>query len=276
MNAASDTLENIELSLLLEGVFQHYGFDFRNYAPSSLKRRVRHYMREESVLTISALQGRLLHDTASMERFLLTLSINVSAIFRDPQFYLTFRDKIIPRLRTYPFIRIWHAGCATGEEVYSIAILLEEAGLYERTRIYATDMNEAILARAADGVYPLGKMKEYADNYTKAGGKRVFSDYYTAQYGRSIFRGSLKKNIVWAQHNLATDGSFNEFHVILCRNVMIYFDRVLQARVHNLLYDSLITFGLLGLGDKEAIQFTPQEASYEAVDNVQKWYRKVR
>ena len=214
MNAASDTLENIELSLLLEGVFQHYGFDFRNYAPSSLKRRVRHYMREENLPTSSALQGRLLHDTAAMERFLLTLSINVSAVFRDPQFYLTFRDKIIPRLRTYPFIRIWHAGCATGEEVYSIAILLEEAGLYERTRIYATDMNEAILARAADGIYPLGKMKEYTDNYIKAGGKQVFSDYYTAQYGSAIFRGSLKKNIVWAQHNLATDGSFNEFHVI--------------------------------------------------------------
>ena len=276
MNAASDTLENIELSLLLEGVFQHYGFDFRNYAPSSLKRRVRHYMREENLPTSSALQGRLLHDTAAMERFLLTLSINVSAIFRDPQFYLTFRDKIIPRLRTYPFIRIWHAGCATGEEVYSIAILLEEAGLYERTRIYATDMNEAILARAADGIYPLGKMKEYTDNYIKAGGKQVFSDYYTAQYGSAIFRGSLKKNIVWAQHNLATDGSFNEFHVILCRNVMIYFDRVLQARVHKLLYESLITFGLLGLGDKEAIQFSPHEPCYEAVDNVQKWYRKVR
>ena len=276
MHASSDTLENIELTLLLEGVFQHYGFDFRNYAPSSLKRRVRHYMREENLPTISALQGRLLHDKACLERFLLTLSISVSAIFRDPQFYLTFRDKIVPRLRTYPFIRIWHAGCATGEEVYSIAILLEEAGLYERTRIYATDMNEAILARAADGVYPLGKMKEYTDNYIKAGGKRIFSDYYTAQYGRAIFRSSLKKNIVWAQHNLATDGSFNEFHVILCRNVMIYFDRVLQARVHNLLYESLITFGLLGLGDKEAIQFTPQEAGYVAVDNVQKWYRKVR
>ena len=276
MNASSDTVENIEIQLLLEGIFQHYGFDFRNYAPTSLKRRVRHYMREENVHTISALQGRVLHDEASMDRFLLALSINVSSIFRDPHFYLAFRDKIIPRLRTYPFIRIWHAGCATGEEVYSIAILLEEAGLYERTRIYATDMNEAILARAADGVFPLGKMKEYADNYLKAGGKRALADYYTAQYDRSIFRGGLKKNIVWAQHNLATDGSFNEFHVILCRNVMIYFDRVLQARVHKLLYESLITFGLLGLGDKEAIQFSPYESCYEAVDNVQKWYRKVR
>ena len=275
MSATTDMVENIEIELLLEGIFRRYGFDFRNYAPASLKRRVRHCMREEDVDTVSALQEKMLHDSACMGRFLLVLSINVTAMFRDPGFYLAFKEKVVPRLRTYPFIRIWHAGCASGEEVYSTAILLQEEGLYDRVRLYATDMNEAVLARATDGIYPLDSMKEYAANYLKAAGKRSLAEYYTAQYDRAIFRGELKKNIVWAQHNLATDSSFNEFHVILCRNVMIYFDRVLQARVHKLLYESLVTFGLLGLGDKETIKFSPHEACYEELDHAGKWYRKV-
>ena len=276
MSATTDMVENIEIELLLEGIFRRYGFDFRHYAPASLKRRVQLCMREEDVDTVSALQEKILHDSACMERFLLALSINVTSMFRDPRFYLAFREKVVPQLRTFPFIRIWHAGCASGEEVYSTAILLEEEGLYDRARLYATDMNEAVLARATDGIYPLDSMKEYAANYLKAGGKRSLAEYYTAQYERAIFRGDLKKNIVWAQHNLATDGSFNEFHVILCRNVMIYFDRELQARVHKLLYESLATFGLLGLGDKETIKFSPYEACYEELDRAGKWYRKVR
>lgn len=276
MGAGDETVETIELEMLAEAIFRRYGFDFRHYARASLKRRVRHCMRQEGVGTISALQERVLHDAACMERFLLALSVNVTAVFRDPGFYLTFRQELVPRLRTYPFIRIWHAGCASGEEVYSMAILLEEEGLYERVRVYATDMNEAVLARARDGIYPLERMREYNENYARAGGSGSLGDYYTAQYDRIIFRAGLKKNIVWAQHNLATDGSFNEFHVIVCRNVMIYFDRLLQARVHGLLYESLITFGFLGLGDKETIQFTPQAAAYEAVDGGQKWFRKLR
>lgn len=273
MNAA---VEKIEIALLLEGVFQCYGFDFRHYAPASLKRRIRQCVDGERVSSVSALQEKLLHDTACMERFLLALSINVTALFRDAGFYLAFREKVLPQLRTYPSIRIWHAGCSTGEEVYSLAILLEEEGLYERTRFYATDMNEAVLAQARDGIYPLDRMTEYAQNHLKAGGRRSLSDYYTAKYERAIFKGHLKKNIVWSQHNLVTDGSFNEFHVILCRNVMIYFDRALQTHVHNLLYASLITFGMLGLGQKEAVRFSPHEACYEELDRTEKWYRKVR
>lgn len=276
MSSTNDAVENIEIELLLEGVFQCYGFDFRHYARASLKRRIWHSVDEERVNSVSALQEKLLHDPACMERFLLALSINVTALFRDPGFYLAFREKVLPQLRTYPFIRIWHAGCSTGEEVYSLAILLQEEGLYERTRLYATDMNEVVLARARDGVYPLESMKEYAQNYGKAGGRRPLADYYMAQYERAIFQASLKKNIVWSQHNLVTDGSFNEFHVILCRNVLIYFDQTLQARVHKLFYESLITFGMLGLGQKESIRFSPHAACYEELDSTEKWYRKVR
>lgn len=272
----NDEIENIEVKLLLEAVFQHYGFDFRQYAPASLKRRIRHCVREERLSSISALQEKLLYNVAYMERFLLALSINVTALFRDAGFYRVFREKIVPRLRTYPFIRIWHAGCASGEEVYSLAILLQEEGLYDRVRLYATDMNEVILTRARDGIYPLERMKLYERNYIKAGGKGALSDYYTAQYGRAIFHSSLKKNIVWSQHNLVTDGSFNEFHVILCRNVLIYFNQTLQTRVHRLLYESLISFGMLGLGQMESIRFSPCEASFETLDNAEKWYTKVR
>ncbi|MHB1655995.1 MAG: CheR family methyltransferase [Burkholderiales bacterium] len=272
----NDDIENIEIMLLLEGVYLHYGFDFRHYAPASLKRRIWHCVREEKLNSISALQEKLLYNPSCMERFLLILSINVTALFRDVGFYRVFREKIIPRLRTYPFIRIWHAGCSSGEEVYSLAILLQEEGLYDRSRLYATDMNEVILARARDGIYPLEKMLAYEKNYRNAGGRRNLTDYYTAQYGRAIFHGSLKKNIVWSQHNLVTDGSFNEFHVILCRNVLIYFDQSLQARVHKLLYDSLITFGMLGLGQMESIRFSPYETNYEAMDSLEKWYSKIR
>ncbi len=272
----NDDIENIEIKLLLEGVYLHYGFDFRHYAPASIKRRIWHCVREEKLNSISALQERLLYNSACMERFLLILSINVTALFRDVGFYRVFREKIVPRLRTYPFIRIWHAGCSSGEEVYSLAILLQEEGLYDRVRLYATDMNEVILARARDGIYPLEKMMAYEKNYRSAGGKKALTDYYTAQYGRAIFHGNLKKNIVWSQHNLVTDGSFNEFHVILCRNVLIYFDQSLQERVHKLLYNSLITFGMLGLGQMESIRFSPCEANYGAIDSLEKWYSKIR
>ncbi len=269
-------LEEIELHLLLEGVFQHYGFDFREYAPTSLKRRVWKHIHEEKLTTISGLLDRLLHDPACMERFLLTLTIDVTAMYRDPGFYQAFRKHVVPMLRTYPFLRIWHAGCSSGEEVYSMAILLEEEGLYERTRLYATDLNEAVLAKAKQGIFPLAKMQEYTDNYLKAGGTRSFSEYYTARYDNAIFRPALQKNIVWAQHNLAIDGSFNEFNVILCRNVMIYFSQSLQTRVHALLYESLGMFGFLGLGSKEGLKFTPHETDYEEIDAQYRLYRKIK
>src|SRR5207248_621529 len=175
------------------------------------------------------------------------LSINVTAMFRDPSFYVALREKIVPTLKTYPFSRVWVAGCSTGEEVYSLAILLEEEGIYDRARIYATDLNEAVVARARDGVFPLAKMQDYTQNYLRAGGTRSFSDYYVSAYDGAAFDRSLMRNVVFAQHNLVSDGSFNEFQLIVCRNVLIYFDRPLQERVHELFYESLVRLGTLAL-----------------------------
>jgi chemotaxis protein methyltransferase CheR len=272
---ARDDLEEIELSLLLEGVFRKYGFDFREYAPASLRRRVWRRAHAEGVSTISALQDKLLHDPACMERLLLDLSINVTAMYRDPSFYVALREKVVPVLRTYPFTRVWVAGCSTGEEVYSLAILLQEEELYDRARIYATDINEAVLEHARAGVFPLDKMREYTQNYIKAGGTRAFSEYYLAKYDGAQFQRSLIENVVFAQHNLVSDRSFNEFNLIVCRNVMIYFDRQLQDRVHRLFYESLMTFGVLGLGAKESIHFGPHEDAYEELDANERLYRKV-
>jgi chemotaxis protein methyltransferase CheR len=273
--AARDDVDEIELSLLLEGVYRRYGFDFREYAPASLRRRVWRRVHAEGVTTLSALQDKLLHDPACMERLLLDLSINVTAMFRDPTFYVAFREKVVPLLRTYPFTRVWVAGCSTGEEVYSLAILLHEAGVYERTRIYATDINDAVLDRARSGVFPLDKMREYTQNYISAGGEQAFSEYYVAKYDGAQFQRSLVENVVFAQHNLVSDRSFNEFNVVVCRNVMIYFDRALQDRVHRLFYDSLINFGVLALGAKESIRFSPFEDRYEELDAAERLYKKV-
>ncbi|MEO5573828.1 MAG: protein-glutamate O-methyltransferase CheR [Gammaproteobacteria bacterium] len=269
-------LVDLEIRLLLEGVFCHYGYDFRNYAMSSIKRRIAKAVDDEKLDSISALQSKVLHDSECMGRLLLVLSINVTSMFRDPHFYLTFRTQVVPYLRTYPFIRIWLAGCSTGEEVYSMALLLQEEGLYDRCRIYATDMNELVLQRAQEGIFPLACMQQYTNNYQQAGGKRSFSEYYTAKYDNAIFHPALKQNIVFAAHNLATDSSFNEFQVIFCRNVMIYFNKTLQGRVHNLLYESMSMFGILGLGSKETIKFTPRETCYEELGPLSKLNRKVR
>lgn len=271
---SKNELEEIEIRLLLEGVYQHYGFDFREYAEASLKRRVRQCIRDEQLTTISGFQEKVLHDPVCMERFLTTMSIDVTAMFRDPAFYVALRKKVVPLLRAEPLLRIWHAGCATGEEVYSMAILLREEGLYDKTRLYATDMNGAMLEKAKEGIFPLRAMKDYTANYLQAGGSRSFADYYIAKYDNAMFGPELRANMVWAQHNLVTDASFNEFHLILCRNVMIYFNKSLQARVHNLLYDSLAVTGILGLGSKESIRFTSHEADYEVVDDHQKLYRR--
>src|SRR5579859_1608184 len=273
---AQQELEALEIELLLEAVFRHYGFDFREYAPASLQRRIANAIQAEGVKTVSGLQERVLHDPACLERFLLALFVNVTAMFRDPEFYLAFRRRVVPILRTYPSIQIWHAGCASGEEVYSMAILLEEEGLAPRARLYATDMNDSVLQQARAGIFPLEYMKDYTSNYLSAGGKRSFSDYYTAGYGNAIFRAALRENVTFAQHNLVTDGAFNTFHVIWCRNVTIYFKKSLQRRVHNLLYDSLIMLGILGLGSKETIQATPHEGEYDVLVPGEKLYRKVR
>lgn len=268
-------LERIEIELLLEAVFRHYGFDFRSYAYASLKRRFWKRIQAEGLQTVSALQDRVLHDPAMMEKLLLDLSINVTAMFRDPSFYLAFRREVVPLLRTYPFVRIWHAGCSTGEEVYSMAILLEEEGLLDRARIYATDINEVVLQRARDGIFPLDRMQEYTQNYLNAGGKRSFSEYYTAMYEGARFAPTLLQNVVFAQHNLVTDRSFAEFNVILCRNVMIYFDRALQARVHELFRASLVLFGVLGLGSKETLRLSGVEEAYEPINARERLFRRI-
>jgi chemotaxis protein methyltransferase CheR len=268
-------LERLEIELLLEGVYRHYGFDFRSYAYSSIRRRLWKRVEAEGRSTISALQDLVLHDPTAMERLLLDLSINVTAMFRDPSFYVAFRRKVVPLLRTYPFLRIWHAGCSTGEEVYSMAILLTEEGLYERSRIYATDINDTVLQKARDRIFPLERMQEYTDNYIRAGGNRSFSEYYTAGYDGAVFTQSLLDNVVFAQHNLVTDGSFAECNVILCRNVLIYFDRELQNRVLALFHDSLVTFGVLCLGNKESLRFSTQETEFDQLDGREKIYRKV-
>ncbi|HKG94892.1 MAG TPA: protein-glutamate O-methyltransferase CheR [Gemmatimonadaceae bacterium] len=270
------TLERLEIELLLEGIYRHYGFDFRSYAYASIRRRLWKRIETEGLPSVSSLQEKVLHDPAMMEKLLLDLSINVTAMYRDPTFYLSFRESVVPLLRTYPFIRVWHAGCSTGEEVFSMAILLEEEGLYERTRIYATDINEVVLQKAKAGIFPIERMQEYTENYIRAGGKRSFSEYYVAKYDGALFRPALLKNVVFSQHNLVTDRSFAECHVILCRNVLIYFDRPLQERVHGLFYESLATFGVLGLGSKESLKFSKYEDCFEALSVANKIYRKVR
>jgi len=268
-------LERLEVELLLEAIYRHYGFDFRAYAFPSIRRRIWKRIHAEELTTVTALQERVLHDKDAMERLLLDLSINVTAMFRDPGFYRAFRNDVIPLLRTYPFIRVWHAGCSTGEEVFSMAILLEEEGLLGRARLYATDINEVVLQQARTGIFPLDRMQEYTENYIRAGGTRSFSEYYTARYDGALFSPALLANVVFSQHNLATDRSFAEFNVIICRNVLIYFDRSLQARVHALFYESLATFGVLGLGSKESLRLSPFEACYEPL-GTSRLYRKIR
>jgi chemotaxis protein methyltransferase CheR len=267
-------LEELEIDLLLEAIYRHRGFDFRGYARSSLRRRVRAVVAAESLATVSGLTERMLHDRACLDRLLLGMSVNVSAMFRDPRFFLAFRRHAVPLLRTYPFIRIWQAGCSTGEEVYSLAILLQEEGLYDRSRIYATDMNELVLRKAQSGIFPIDVMEKYTANYGTAGGTGALSDYYTAAYDHVVLRQSLRDHVVFAQHNLATDGVFNEFNVILCRNVMIYFAPALQERVHDLFARSFATFGLLGIGSHESLPLQTGEAEYQPLVAGEKLFRR--
>jgi chemotaxis protein methyltransferase CheR len=270
-----EELDRIEMDLLLEAIHRRWGFDFRGYAAASLRRRLERRAREEGLTSFSALQERVLRERSCMDQLLTDLSISVTSMFRDPAFYRAFRAKVVPLLRTYPFVRIWNAGCSTGEETHSLAILLEEEGLYERTRIYATDVDHVVLDRARSGTYAVDKMPEYARNYLHAGGTASLDHYYTTEGSTARFSEHLRENIVFAQHNLASDGRFQDFHVITCRNVMIYFGRALQDRVHELFHASLEPFGILALGQKETIRFTSHEATYEALDRTHRIYRKV-
>jgi len=271
-----EALQSLELELLLTAVLRRYGYDFSHYAPASLLRRVQRAMQEERVRTISALQERLLHDPDALRRFVSVLSVHVTAMFRDPPFYRFLRTHVVPILRTYPFVRIWHAGCSTGEEVYSVAILLQEEGLYDRCRIYATDISDDLLARAKKGLVPLSDMRDFTANYLQSGGTQDFSRYYTAYFNHAVFHESLRRNVVFSQHNLAIDRSFNEFQLILCRNVMIYFDQELRRRVHGLFYESLSRFGMLALGIRESVQFSGYDDRYAAVDADLRIYRRIK
>ncbi|GGR92593.1 CheR family methyltransferase [Deinococcus sedimenti] len=270
-----DAAGDIELALLLEGVYRATGHDFRQYTAATVRRRVLHAMAAEDLHSISELQGRVLRDPAAMLRLRETLSINVTEMFRDPSFFRALRDQVLPVLRTHPFIRIWHAGCSSGEEVYSLAILLHEAGLLDRARLYATDMHAPALNAARSGIYPLDKMTAYAGNYAQAGGQGDFGAYFTTQYGHALVRADLRQNIIWGQHNLATDGSFNEFHLILCRNVLIYFTRHLQEQVKALLWHSLAPFGLLALGRHESMDFSEHASRFSTLTLTEKLYRRI-
>ncbi|MEH7334257.1 protein-glutamate O-methyltransferase CheR [Neobacillus drentensis] len=266
--------QEVEINLLLEGLYQMYGYDFRSYVRASLTRRILNRMKAERLPTITALLEKVLHEQGYLERLLNDLSIRMTEMYRDPSFFAVIRNEVVPLLRELPEIRIWHAGCATGEEVYSMAILIEEEGLAEKTRIYATDMNEKALVAAQKGAFPLKKMQQYTKNYLKAGGKKAFSEYYSTDHQFAYFRPNLNENLIFAQHNLVTDGSFNEFHMILCRNVMIYFDNNLQQQVHRLMYNSLAQGGFMGLGSKESILFMPKGLQYEEFNPQERIYRK--
>ena len=272
----AEEIESIEIDLLLTAVARRYGYDFRHYAPASLRRRIRRAVSNEGVATISALQERLLHSPDSLAGFVSALSVHTTSMFRDPPFYRALRRTVVPHLRTYPFVRIWHAGCASGEEVYSLAIVLAECGIYDRCRIYATDISDELLDRARRGVFPLASMRDYTARYIQSGGEREFSSYYAARHEHALMRDSLKKNVVFSQHNLVSDRSFNEFQMVLCRNVMIYFDQTLRERVHSLIYDSLVKFGILGLGMRETVQYSRVAERYQALEGDVRLYRRVK
>lgn len=268
-------LENIEITLLLEGIYRAYGFDFRNYLRSSITRRIYHRMFVDDLPSITALLNQVLHEPGYIQKLLNDFSINVTEMFRDPTFFLSFREIIIPLIRDLPEIRIWHAGCSTGEEVYSMAILLMEEGLLSRTKIYATDMNADVIELAQQGKFQLKRMQSFTKNYLLAGGTKEFSMYYKTDHEYAIFHSYIRDNIIFAQHNLVTDSTFNEFHVIFCRNVLIYFDTTLQNRVYELFQESLSSNGILGLGKMESI-ISQFKSNYKEIASCERLFRIIK
>ena len=263
-----------DISLLLEAVYHKYGYDFRQYSKAHIRRRIMNRLMMSGLKEVSQMQTRVLDDEIFASQLLQDLSITVTEMFRDPGFYKSVREIVVPILKTYPFIKIWHAGCSTGEEAYSMAIVLQEEGLYDRTTIYATDFNQYALNHAKEGIFSNKTMKEYTSNYQLSGGKESFSGYYTSDSNNVIMNQTLKKNIVWANHNLVTDSVFAEVHLILCRNVLIYFDKNLQNSVQNLFYNSLINGGILCLGSKENLISADVFENYTEVDKKQRIFKK--
>jgi chemotaxis protein methyltransferase CheR len=261
-----DDITSAEIISLLETVYQKYGFDFREYSYAHIKRRIMNRLFLSGLRNISEFESKIISSDSLATLFLKDLSINVTEMYRDPDFYRAIREEVIPRLKTYSFLKIWHAGCSTGQEVYSMAILLREEGLYERSLIYATDFNQEVLNQAKEGIYSDEMIKEYTRNHQQSGGKSSLGDYYTSKYNRVIMDKSLKKNIVWANHNLVTDNVFAEINLIMCRNVLIYFNKALQDRVHTLFHDSLSKGGFLCLGSKESLKYSSVDNKYMEVD----------
>lgn len=270
----TDDIEEIEIRLLLEGIFQLYDYDFREYAEASLRRRLTEWLRNSGYGTFSEAQAGLLRDRELFSGFLDGITVNVSEMFRDPQFFKALREEVVPYLKTYPFIKIWVAGCAAGEEAYSLAILLNEEGLDGHFRIYATDINEKVLQQAEEGIYPLDRMQPFTQGYQRAGGKRDFSDYYTARYDHAILAETLRKSIVFASHNLTVDAGIGEMQMILCRNLLIYFKAALKERVLTLFDGSLSNGGFLCLGIKEALTGRAISARYKEMVHGTRIYRK--
>ncbi len=267
-------IEQIEIDLLIEAMYKKYGYDFRNYSRASIERRLKYALSVSGEKNYAAMQHRLLWDKEYFDSLLLQLTVNVTEMFRDPLFYKALREKVIPILRTYPFIKIWHAGCSTGEEVYSMAILLHEENLLKNTMIYATDIDTQVLKKAREGIYPLERIREFTLNYQRAGGQNSFSDYYTAKFEAAIIDNSLKKNILFSQHNLVTDSTFGEMNLVICRNVLIYFNRELQNRVIDLFHESLVRKGILCLGSKESLKYLNSRDSFTEIDDKEKIFSR--
>jgi chemotaxis protein methyltransferase CheR len=274
VNGAAPGVADLELHLLLEAVYRVSGFDFREYAPATLKRRIADRVRAESCSTICGLLERVLHEPPAMSRFVDALTHNAGSPFREPSFFTAFRERVLPRLRTFPHVRIWVIG--SGEDAYALAILLREAEFYHRTRIYATDASEAALDRAKAGVFPAEMIDELSERYAEAGGARSFSDYVDVLGADAVFKPGLREQIVFAQHNLASDSSFNEFHLVVVRNVLTHFNRTLSYRAHQVIFESLIRLGYLGVSSKETLRYTPHQRAYEELPETERFYRRLR
>lgn len=274
MTETYEKIEDIEIRLLLEALYHRYHYDFRSYALSSVRRRLRQAREHFGFATISAMQERLLHDPTMLPQMLRYLTVQVSEMFRDPSHFLALRESVVPHLRTYPSLKVWVAGCSTGEELYSLVILFREEGLEERTLFYATDINAEALEQAAAGVYDADRLRQFSENYRLAGGKTSLSDYYHSNYNRCILDKSLRRNVVFSDHSLVTDQVFGEMHYVSCRNVMIYFDRELQDRAVGLFKDSLLRNGFLGIGAKESLRFSDHADAFREFVRQQKIYQR--
>ncbi|MCP2044852.1 protein-glutamate O-methyltransferase CheR [Pontibacter sp. HSC-36F09] len=274
MKPEQDDLFELEVEALIKEIHTAYGYDFSGYARASVYRRIKRFLGQKHLQSIGDLRKFLFTDSFFFENFLQEITVNVTEMFRDPTFYKSLRENVLPILSTYPFIKVWDAGCSTGEELFSLAILLEEEGLLGRTKIYATDINQKVLRQAKDGIFSATNMTAYTAAYYAAGGKRDFAEYYTSNYGSVKFNSSLVRNVVFYPHNLATDSSFNEFHLIVCRNVLIYFNRTLQERVYQLFDESLVSLGYLALGKKETLAMSDISNRYDFVDKNNRIYRK--